>query len=267
MRKSSPAIDSCFPLLRKFLTRTAVAAAGLAVGVSAQASSLVVNGNFQQLLKPGVASEFGSRYSSQQVTGWTTTGYNFVFTPGSADTTYALGQWGKVGLWGPGNGSNNGLPKASPAGGNFIAMDGGSGQGALLQTISGLTPGKATDVSFWWAGAQQFGYTGGTTEQFRVSLGSVSQLTPVLHNSSHGFTGWKHDVMTFIPTSSTEVLSFFAIGTPAGVPPFSLLDGVTVNGSAPEPATWTLGLTCLLGLTVLGWRRKRALQTARISKT
>jgi hypothetical protein len=253
-------------LLREFLARTAVAAAGLLLGISAQASNLVVNGNFQQLLRPGVASEFGTRYPSQQVTGWTTTGYNFVYTPGSADTTEALGQWGKVGLWGPGNGSNNGLPASSPSGGNFVAMDGGSGQGALVQTITGLTPGKASEVSFWWAGAQQFGYTGGTTEQFQVSLGATSQLTPVLHNASHGFTGWKHEVMTFIPTSSTELLSFFAIGTPSGVPPFSLLDGVSVSGAAPEPATWALGSVFLLGFAGLLWRKRRAALASAVVK-
>ena len=50
---------------------------------SAQATSLVVNGDFEQLLVPGASREFGSRFPSQQVTGWTTNGYNFVFTPGA----------------------------------------------------------------------------------------------------------------------------------------------------------------------------------------
>ena len=194
---------------------------------SARATSLVANGNFEQLLVPGVSSEFGALYSSQQVSNWTTDGYNYVFTPGSADTSGAVGQYGKLYLWGPNNGSANGLPATSPAGGNFLALDGAYDIGAVSQTINGLTPGQAVTVSFYWAGAQQSGYTGATTEQFKVSLGSESQYTPVLDNVSQGFTGWQYESFTFVPTSTSEVLAFLAAGTPGGVPPFSLLDGVS----------------------------------------
>src|SRR5579875_1665329 len=66
-----------------------------------QAANLVTNGDFEQLLVPGVSSEFGDRLPSQQVTGWTTNGYNFVFTPGTADTSGAAGEFGNLALWGP----------------------------------------------------------------------------------------------------------------------------------------------------------------------
>ena len=85
---------------------------------------------------------------------------------------------------GPGNGSSNGLPASSPDGGNYLALDGAYAVAPVSQSISGLTPGVSTTVSFLWAGAQQSGFTGPTTEQFRVSLGSSSQLTPVLSNAS-----------------------------------------------------------------------------------
>lgn len=140
---------------------------------SAPASNLVANGDLEQLLVPGFSAEFGSRYPSQQVSGWTTNGYNFVFTPGSADTTGAKGEYGHLALWSPNNGSSNGLPGTSPSGGSFVAMDGAYAVGPLSQTINGLIPGKATSVSFYGAGARQEGYSGATTEQFQVSLGGA----------------------------------------------------------------------------------------------
>jgi len=56
-------------------------------------------------------------------------------------------------------------------------------------------------------------------------------------------------------TSATEVLSFLAIGTPGGVPPFSLLDGVSIT-EVPEPTSLAL-LGAGLGLVGLMTRRRR----------
>ncbi len=249
-----------FLLLNKHhIFHATLAIAALAVlATSAQATDLVLNGDFEQLLVPGSSMEFGGRYSSQQVTSWTTNGYNFVFTPGSADTTGATGEYGGIRLWGPNNGSDNRLPAASPTGGNFLALDGAYAVDAVSQTIHGLTPGHTATVSFYWAGAQQKGYNGATTEQFQVSLGSETQFTPVLDNVSNGFTGWEKETLSFVPTSTSEVLSFLAIGTPNGVPPFSLLDGVSVS-VAPEPATFAL---FILSFPVLGALRRRSKRNA-----
>jgi hypothetical protein len=112
--------------------------------------------------------------------------------------------------------------------------------GAISQTINGLTPGDQYTVSFWWGGAQQSGFTGATTEQWQVSLGSQTQSTVILHNANHGFTGWQQQSFTYTPTSASELLSFLALGTPTGVPPFSVLDGVTLNAATPEPGTLAL---------------------------
>ncbi len=229
----------------------------ITVATSAHAASLVLNGSFEQLLQPSASREFGTRYPSQQVTGWTSTGYNFVFTSGSADTTGAVGEYGALSLWGPNKASNNGLPASSPDGGNFVGLDGAYSVGPISQTITGLTPGKAASVSFYWAGAQQSGFTGASTEQFRVSLGSQTRFTAVLSNVSRGFTGWRHETMTFTPTATSQVLSFLAIGTPNGVPPFSLLDGVSVSDS-PEPASWALLSLTLAGFGCLRLRRRFA---------
>jgi hypothetical protein len=220
-----------------------LALAFLTFGIAAQASNLVVNGGFETTTS-GPNFEFNRNTTA---TGWTSSGYNFIFAPGAADTTGATGQYGNLKLWGPGTGSSNGLPATSPAGGNYAAADGAFQVGAISQTIHGLNPGDSYIVSFWWGGAQQSGFTGATTEQWQVSLGSQTQSTVVLHNVNHGFTGWKQQSFAYTATSASEVLSFLAIGTPAGVPPFSVLDGVTLNAATPEPGTLSLVFGGLLG--------------------
>ncbi len=94
---------------------------------------------------------------------------------------------------------------------------------------------------------EQYIYDGPTTEQWQVSFGSQTQSTPVANNDSHGFTGWMYQTFNFTTDSTSDVLSFLAVGTPTGLPPFSLLDGVTVN-AVPEPTSLTL-----LGLALLGF--------------
>jgi hypothetical protein len=69
-----------------------------------------------------------------------------------------------------------------------------------------------------------------------------------------GFTGWMQNGFTFTATSTQETLSFLAIGTPNGQPPFSALADVSLQ--VPEPGS----LTLLLAATGLGFmlRRRRA---------
>ena len=80
-------------------------------------------------------------------------------------------------------------------------------------------------------------------------LGGDSLYTQVLNDTSHGFTGWQTENLTFTAKSTTEVLSFLAIGTPGGEPPMSLLDGVSVSDNAvPEPSSLALLGTGLAGM-------------------
>ena len=238
---------------------TAVALFGLALSfaaVGAQADPLVTNGSFES-----TTNGSGQMGYNTNATGWTTTGYNFIFAAGTADTTGANGQYGNLTLWGPGTGSANGLPASSPDGGNFIGADGDFDTSAITQTINGLTAGDQYSVGFWWAGAQQSGFYTSTTEQWAVSLGGQTQSTAILDNASEGFTGWQYDTMTFTADSSSDVLSFLAVGTPAGVPPFVLLDGVSMN-QVPEPASGAMLLTGLAGLGIVGWYRRKAAKAA-----
>ncbi len=183
--------------------------------------------------------------------GWTSgtpdsPGYNFLFSSGSADTSGSAG----LKLWGPNSGSNNGLPASSPDGGNFVALGGDPNLvlQPIEQTITGLVSGDSYLVSFYWAGAQQAGAIGATTDQVQVGFGTETQSTAVVANASKGFTGWMAQSFTFTADSTSDVLSFFAVSTPAGLPPFVLLDGVSVT-AIPEPSSLVI---LALGLAPIG---------------
>ena len=246
---------------------TAVAAAvGLflsLVSLGAKADNLIQNGSFETL--SGGIGQIGYNGSSL-LQGWTNNtangslGYNFVYSPGSADTTGANGVDGNVKLWGPGDSASNGLPATSPDGGNYIAADGAYEVAPISQTVTGLTSGQKYTVGFWFAGAQQYGFNGVTTEQWLVSLGGQQLSTAVLTDQSNSFTGWQYTTLTFTATGSSELLSFLAAGTPNGEPPFTLLDGVSLT-AVPEPGSAAMLLT---GLAVIGlFVRRRQLINAR----
>lgn len=113
-------------------------------------------------------------------------------------------------------------------------------------------------VSFYSAGAQQYSFTGVTTEAWDVSLGGQTLDTATLTDPNHGFTGWQYTTLTFTATSTSEVLSFLSAGTPSGEPPFSLLDGVSMTQvtTVPEPASAAMLLTGLLAIGVIVRRRQ-----------
>ena len=229
-----------------------------AVTADAALVSLVKNGGFETFTTTNPNATTGGEFGrTVTVADWSSNGYNFVFGPGTADTTgsYTSEYSGYLTLWGPNNGAANGLPASSPAGGNFVGADGAFQVGAITQMITGLTTGNRYLVGFDWAGAQQNSFTGGTTEQWIVSLGGESRATPVLQNASHGFTGWQHTGFAFTATGASETLSFLAVGTPDGEPPFSLLDGVTLT-AVPEAASWAMLMTGF-GLVGFAARRRR----------
>ncbi len=241
---------------RVVLAATAATAILTVTLAPAQAAPVILNGNFETTTATA-STEFGTRYGGQVVTNWTTSGYNFLFQSGTADTTGAANEYGgALKLWGPGDGSANGLPASSPDGGNFIGADGAYAQAPIQQTITGLDMNSVASITFYWAGAQQYSYNGTSTEAWRVTLGNETHSTQVVNNAEHGFTGWQKTTLSFVVTSTTEVLSFLAIGTPSGVPPFSLLDGVSIS-EVPEPTSLALMVT---GLGTAGFlsRRRRA---------
>ncbi|WP_036172295.1 PEP-CTERM sorting domain-containing protein [Massilia sp. 9096] len=229
---------------------------------SGNATELITNGNFD-------GSNYGQiGWNGNTLQGWNTTGYNFLFNTSNDEVYGTNGANGAVRLWGWNNGGLNNLV-ASPTGGNYVAADGAYGVAPLTQTINGLTVGQQYNLTFYWAGAQQYGYDGITTDRWKVTLGNETYSTAIKTDASHGFTGWTQELMTFTATGTSELLSFLAIGTPSGEPPFSLLDGVSMNQvvqptpapttKVPEPGTLAMiGLG--LGLLSFGVRRRKSKQ-------
>jgi hypothetical protein len=253
----SSKINSTMSNLLRKAAMASFAAVALSTFATSARADLVINGGFETTTNGG-----GQMNVITNATGWATTGYNFIFTPGSADTTGVSSQFGTddLLLWGPNDGSANGLPATSPAGGNFVGADGAYDAGAITQTINGLTAGNSYTVGFWWAGAQQHGFDGVTTEQWQVSFGSQTQSTAVVTNADKGFTGWEYQTLKFTADSTSDVLSFLAVGTPLSPsePPFVLLDGVSVDAaSTPEPGSILLGLSVFLGVGALGFFRSK----------
>ena len=236
------------------------------LALSAQAAEFVTNGNFTSTTNIGSYRGSGGQLGYNiNATGWTTDGYNFLFTPTTSSTTSgttadnggSAGTYGKLQLWGPGNGSPNGLTN-SPNGGNFIGADGAFQVKAINQTITDLVVGGKYTLSFWWAGAQQSGFNGVNTENWTASLGGQSFTTDTVYNTNHGFTGWQQATFSYTATASSEVLSFLAHGTPNGEPPFSLLDGVSLTGpttATPLPAALFFVAPALAG--VFGFSRRK----------
>ena len=229
------------------------------LGFAGSASAnLVQNGGFELL----TGAPNNTLQVSQPV-GWDPyTGAQAVtFAPGTADTTGANFEGATFFLWGPNDGSTNGLPAASPAGGNYVSFDADPVNARdLSQTINGLVPGHEYQLSFYWAAAQYrnaggTAYNGATTTDFTVSLGGETDTTPSASIPSHGFSGWMLETFDYTATSPSEVLSFLAAGT-SNLPPVALLDGVSV-ASVPEPDSWALLMAFGFGGLGLAAYRKR----------
>jgi len=239
----------------------AIALATVCVAASAAPINLVKNGGFE--LNTGN----GQVNYNTTLTDWSSPGgYNFIFSPGTADTTGAPSWFpGNLALWGKGNGGENFLTDSS-SGGYFFAADGAYGIQPITQMVSGLEVGKTYELSFEWAAAQQYGFDGATTEQWHISFGDSHANTGVYNLKSHGFSGWMQEAFVFTATATDQLLSFLAAGTPEGFPPFSLLDGVSLVEVSenqdivlvPAPATWMTTIGGLAMLAAVLRRRRKA---------
>ncbi len=248
--------------------KTFVAMLALVLASAAQAGpvNLVQNGGFEL-----TTSGTGQVDYNTSIANWTSPGgYNFVFGAGTADTTGAWTWFNTqndipLTLWSDKNGGAN--PLASSAnGGNFIAADGAYAVVPIQQAIS-LVVGQTYMLSFEWAAAQQWGFSGETTEKWTVSIDGNTFETAAYANANHSSSGWMTEAFSFTAKASDGLLSFLAAGTPAGHPPFSLLDGVslfaidtpdknTPAANVAEPAS-LLTMLSGLGLLAVALRRRR----------
>ncbi len=228
-----------------------IAAAFLGMGGVAQADPMVANAGFESS-SYSASSQFGANSFGQGVTGWTGTGFELYFVGDTQTTVSAANQYNDPNTYFRPN------VTTSPDGGNFVMLDGDSSfQGGdattagstISQTINGLTPGLQYNVGFDWAASELINRTGDTTERLAVNFGSDAQTTVTVSVPSGSFGGWMQQSFRFTASSASEVLTFLSFGTPSGLPPVALLDGVSVTQSVPEPASWA---TLVLGLAVLG---------------
>ena len=245
----------------KILARsTVLIALGAAVPALA-VTNLVTNGSFEAGYVRN--TQFGAAYpTGPGPTGWTSaspSAYMLYFDPKTATTVNATTKYtGQQRLW-------TSFTGASPDGGKFVALDGDATvRGPLSQSIAGLTIGKKYDVSFYWGAAQLRNRSGATTEQLGVGFGGLTQYTPVVPNVSRGFSGWLAQTFTYTAGAATQTLSFLSLGTPNGLPPVAVLDGVSVTAAVPEPATWAMmiGGFGLVGVAARRRAQRRASVTA-----
>ena len=255
--------------MRTKLTALLIPVLTLVASVAGTARAGLINGGFEQYTggSKSAPSQLGNSGTNgyTALTGWTINSgtYGFLMGAGTADTTGAYSpQFNNMfSIWGTNNGGLNKVPTSSPLGGNFLALDAADGYRGkgISQTLTDLTKGQAYEVSFYWASGQQQGYTGTTTEGLQVSFGNnQTQSTSVVTNVSKGFTDWQKQSFIFTADGVSDTLTFLAVGTPSGLPPIVLLDGVSFN-AVPEPGSLALmGTGLVLTAAVRRFRRGKA---------
>jgi PEP-CTERM motif len=194
----------------------------------------------------------------------------------------------------PGSGGNS-YPVAGPfadppPGGNFIQMDGNPMfENSFNQVLTGLVAGTTYTLTFWQAAGQQTGFSGETTEQWKVFLagaggsfsvscasdpcvvnktGDIQEADSALMTTpSQGMHPWELETLMFTADAASETLSFLAWGDDGhttNLPPTVFLAGVN-SPALPEPSTWAMMGLGFLGLGSMALRRhlaRRAVATA-----
>jgi len=117
-------------------------------------------------------------------------------------------------------------------------------------------------VKFDWAGAQQTGFSGATNESWQVSFGSETLSTNTVSVPNNSSSAWESATLKLTASSASQVLSFLAIGSPNGQPPWVLLSNVTLTDAStppiPEPGTLAMLAAGLAGLALMRRRSQRS---------
>ena len=266
------------------LKPTALAVVSL-LACSAQAAVLpVTNLQFNLLTNPfNPLNSQKDFFNSVGPNGW---------AAGTAGANGSLTYVGKQGSEGFTGGSGNvypvytnpGFSVTVPAGTNFFQADGNpTFENTIFQTVSGLTAGTTYTLQFQQAAGQQTGFSGDTTEQWLVYLGTggitvscasnpcvpvvpagnLEVDSPLMNTPSQMNTNWNSVNMSFTPTAAdltggTAVLTFLAWGdngNTTNLPPTVFLEGVNTRPTAPEPISLALFGAAFLGFGASRLRR------------
>lgn len=255
-------------------TRMAVTAFGVAALATSLAFSpagavgpnLVTNGSFESVGSLNTTnSELAPASTSvpqpypSNLPNWSVTqpaeqsGYIDCVVLGGANNMCGTSDMGPGGVYAP----FVAFPGVSPDGGNFLTADADSFYSeAISQTISGLTSGLQYTLTFYQAGAQQTGFTGATTNKWRVTFGGTTIDSTLMSVPDSSYVAWMSQTMTFTASAASQTLTFLAIGTPNGKPPMSLIDGISLTQVA-EPGSIAVFLFSVAGLAGLRYRKPR----------
>ncbi len=244
------------------LTQAAVATIlATTVWTFGAAAQTLSNGSFNATGSTGFIQE--GTTNEHSLPSWTiTTGSSGSYTCVATGPTITAGTT----YCGSGGDSFTTSPGTVPGGysGNIFINDAGSPYSLTIsQTISNLVSGRTYALSFYYAGAQQTGFSGASTDYWAVTTGSTITDTPNItigYGTAGGNQGigptdpWAKETIDFTATGTTEALSFLAAGTGSGEPPFMMLADVNIF-QVPEPASLMMYGFGLMGL--VGLRRHR----------
>jgi hypothetical protein len=235
----------------------AVTAAALSLwGISAQAlgPNLVQNPSFEtntgtQFQGTGF---FGNQpgQTAANLPGWTVTppSYQAIAGIGDNNLSYAGGNTWIALVTHPTPITNSGR--------YYFIADGDYTNGVdaiISQVITGLTIGTPYQLSFDWAVGQcsVVFYPCGSTPTYNSGWDIAFGLSTDSVNSgaipTQSFFGWNTYINTFTATATSQTLSFLSKGGPSGVPPFSLLDNVSLKKADVPGPLGILGVATAYG--------------------